>query len=214
VQVVYSPGVYAENGCGPIDSKYLMSKSGTPGLDATYFGDESFKNEERKAVDPTVSFQWTKDPLEPEAGRKLPEGKKFSVRWTGKLNAPETREYTFELRFDGRAALTVDGKEVFEGTGDNDLWWQQVKLNLEKGPHEIALEYRKMSAKGIMKFWWDYENVAWTKKAVALAKDADAVIVNVGNSGEMEREGRDRFQGLQLSEAQENLINAVAKVNK
>jgi len=39
------------------------------------------------------------------------------------------------------------------------------------------------------------------------------VIVNVGNTGNMEREGRDRFQGLRLSQAQEDLINAVSKAN-
>jgi beta-glucosidase len=55
--------------------------------------------------------------------------------------------------------------------------------------------------------------VAWTQQAVALAKSADAVILNVGNSGNAEREGRDRIQGLLLSAAQENLINAVTKAN-
>jgi len=213
VEVVYSPGAYAENGCGPIDSNYLVSKNGKPGLSATYFDDPDFKQEQRQAIDSTVSFAWTKDPLEPEAGRRLPAGKKFSVRWEGKLIAPEAREYTLELRFDGKASLLVDGKEVFNGKGDNNRWWQQIKLDLAAGQHDIQLNYQKMSEKGIMKLWWDYENVAWTQEAVALAKSADAVILNVGNSGNMEREGRDRYQGLQLSDAQENLINAVSEAN-
>jgi beta-glucosidase len=213
VQVVYAPGVYAEGGCGPIDSKYLVSEDGEPGLSATYFNDPDFNDKEREAVDSTVSFQWDKDPLVPEAGRPMGSKKKFSVRWDGQLKVPESREYTFELRFDGQASLFVDGKEVFTGRGNNDLWWQQVKLALEKGDHDIKLEYRKTSSKGIMKFWWDYENVEWTQKAVQLAKTSDAVLLFAGNTGNMEREGRDRFQGLELSPAQQRLIKAVAAAN-
>ena len=213
VEVVFAPGAYAENGCGPIPSKYLVSRDGRPGLSAAYFDGTDFQNKQRDAVDEIVNFQWDQDPLVPEEGRPVGSNNKFSVRWEGKLNAPETREYTFELRFDGHARLFIDGKEIFAGNGNNNRWWQQVKLPLTEGAHDLRLEYRKRGVKGIMKLWWDYENLAWTREAVALAKSADAVIVNVGNSGNMEREGRDRYQGLQLCQAQEDLINAVAKAN-
>jgi beta-glucosidase len=149
----------------------------------------------------------------PEAGKAGGSKARYSVRWEGQLKAPESREYTLELRFEGQAKLFVDGKEVFNGRGNNDLWWQQVNVNLEKGPHDIKLEYKKSGAKGIMKFWWDYENLEWMKKAVQLAKTSDAVILNVGNTGNMEREGRDRFQGLELSPAQQQLIKAVSAAN-
>ena len=214
VQVVYCPGVYAEGGCGPIDSKYLVSKDGKPGLSAVYYKDTKFGTERRRVTDKTVSFQWDKDPSVPEAGKAGGSKARYSVRWEGQLKAPETRDYTLELRFEGQAKLFVDGKEVFRGKGNNDLWWQQVKLNLTEGLHDVKLEYVKSNAKGIMKFWWDYENVGWTKKAVQLAKAADAVILNVGNTGNMEREGRDRFQGLELSPAQQELIKAVSAANK
>ena len=213
VKVLYCPGAYAENGCGPINSKYLTSLDGKPGLSATYFGDTDFKTVQRQVVDATVSFEWDQDPSVPEAGRAKKSGAKFSTRWEGKLMAPESREYTFEFRVDGSAKLYLDGKVVFDGKGNNELWWQQIKASLQQGTHDVRLEYKK-GGKGMMKMWWDYENVAWTQQAVELAKKSDAVIVNVGLSGNMEREGRDRFQGLLLCEAQENLVNAVAKANK
>ena len=213
VDVVYSPGVYAEAGCGPIDTKYLKSKDGTPGLTATYFSDKDFGTVERTAVDPTVSFQWDKDPLVPEAGRKMGSKARFSVRWEGELMVPEAREYTFEIRHDGFAALYIDGNNVFQGNGNNDVWWHQATVTLSKGAHDLTFEYRKTAAKGIVKLWWDYENVAWTRDAVALARSADAVILNVGNTGNMEREGRDRFQGLELSAAQQHLIQQIAQAN-
>jgi beta-glucosidase len=213
-KIMYSPGVFAENGCGPIDTKYLLSKKGKQGLSATYFKDKNLSEVKREAVDPTVSFQWNKDPLVPEAGRKMGSKNKFSVRWEGQIKVPESRKYTFELRHDGFADLFIDGKKIFSKKGNNDYWWHQVEIDLTKGNHDIKLEYKKTGVKGIIKLWWDYDNVLWTKQAVNMAKNADAVILNVGNSGNMEREGRDRFQGIQLSKAQQNLIKEVAKVNK
>ncbi len=213
VKVEYSPGCYAENGCGPIDAKYLVLPDGKPGLNATYFDGTDFKTVKRQAVEQTVSFEWDRDPLVPEAGRGKKNAPKFCARWEGKLIAPESREYTFEFRVGGKATLYLDGKAVFESKGNNEQWWKQAKVNLTQGSHDISMEYQKTGDKGIMKLWWDFENVAWAKQAVELAKSADAVIVNVGNSGNTEREGRDRFQGLLLNSAQENLINAVAKAN-
>ena len=213
VQVVSGPGVNAENGCGPIDSKYLVSTDGKPGLSATHYRGTDFKQQQSQAVDPTISFEWDKDPLVPEAGRASGSGSKYSVRWEGKLMAPVSRSYTFELRFEGAAKLYIDGKVLFAGNANNQTWWQQAKADLAEGPHDIKLEYQKTGSKGIIKLWWDYENVPWMQQAVEMAKSADAVIVNVGNTGNMEREGRDRFQGLRLSQAQEDLINAVSKAN-
>ena len=212
VLVVYSPGCYAENGCGPIATEYFVSNDGKPGLSATYFAGRDFTDVQRQTVDPTVSFQWESDPLVPEAGRPAKSGKQFCARWVGKLMAPTSRVYTLELRFDGHAKLEIDGKVVFDDKGNNEIWWHQIKVDLTDGPHDLVLEYQ-MGSGGIMKLWWDYENLAWTKQAVDLAKGADAVVVNVGNSGNMEREGRDRFWGLQLCEAQQNLIQAVGKAS-
>lgn len=212
VEVVYSPGCYAENGCGPIASQYFMTNDGKPGLSVTYFAGTDFKDVQRQAVDPTVSLQAEKEPQIPEAGRPMKSGNHFCARWTGKLMAPMSRAYTLELRFDGQAKLEIDGRVVFDGEGNGQIWWHQVKVNLAQGSHDLVLEYQEGHG-GIMKLWWDYENLAWTQQAVDLAKDADAVIVNVGNSGNMEREGRDRFWGLQLCEAQQNLIRAVGKTN-
>jgi beta-glucosidase len=213
-EILYSPGVYAENGCGPIEPEYLLSKEGRQGLSATYYGGKDFAEAERSAVDPTVSFQWREDPLEPEAGLRMESGDRFSARWEGKLQAPESRTYLFELRCEGEAKLFIDDKMVFEGEGTNNYWWHQVEVPLAEGEHDIKLEYSKTGSKGIMKLWWDFENVAWMKEAVDMAKNADAVVLNVGNSGNIEREGRDRFQGLQLSKAQQNLIREISKVNK
>ncbi len=213
VEVLFSPGVYAENGCGPIDPEYLISKDGRQGLSATYYKNNNFTSAERKAVDPTVSFQWTQDPLVPEEGRPVGSANKFSVRWEGKIKAPESRSYIFELRFEGNARLFIDGEQVFEGNGNNNYWWHQVVTSLSAGEHDLKLEYRKTGSKAKMQLWWDVQNIEWTKEAVKMAKSADVVVINVGNSGNMEREGRDRFQGLELSLSQQNLINEVAKVN-
>jgi beta-glucosidase len=213
VEVKFAHGVYADNGCGPIDGKYFKTQEGKAGLAATYFSGSDFKTVEREAVDPTVNFKWTKDPTIPEAGRNMDRDKRFGVRWEGRMTAPVSRVYTFECRFDGTATVWIDGRQVFRENGNGDIWWHQFKTGLTEGPHDIKIEYQKAAGSSIMKFFWDYENDAWMKEAVELAQHSDVVVLAVGNSGNIEGEGKDRFRGLQLRECQQDLINAVASVN-
>jgi len=80
--------------------------------------------------------------------------------------------------------------------------------------YAIRAEYAKIAAKADFRLGWNYENEAWLKEAVALAKKSDAVILTVGLSGNMgETEAGDR-KTLNLFPAQERLINAIAGANQ
>lgn len=66
----------------------------------------------------------------------------FGVVFTGKLNAPKTGNYRFFLSSDDGGRILIDGKKVVEHDGihpASDI--QEGSIKLEKGPHEMRLEY-------------------------------------------------------------------------
>ncbi|WP_010136354.1 beta-glucosidase [Ochrovirga pacifica] len=218
VKVTYLPGSYAESGCGVIPSKYLRTPSGKEGLLATYYNNNNANKKVVKTeIDKVISEEWIGEIDIPEAGNEKDDLSRFSVEWTGSLKAPETREYTFSIRnYSGAAKLYINDKLIASNKNGNWLDWNAMgSIVLEAGKsYSIKAQYAKTGGRADFRLSWDYENVAWLKKAVKLAKESDAVILTVGLSGHMgEREAGDRNH-LRLFPAQEQLINKVAKANK
>jgi beta-glucosidase len=218
VRVVYAPGCYAEDGCGTISSKYLRTPDGKhEGLLATYYNNANCTGTPAKTeVDSQMSHVWKGEMAIPEAGRVEDDGSHFSVVWTGTLHPPETRDYTLGVRnYSGQAKLFVDGKLIASNEhGSRRDWNAMGTLRLKEGhSYDIRLEYAKAGDQADVRLGWDYENAAWMKQAVELAKKSDAVILTVGLSGESgETEAGDR-KNLRLYPAQEKLIREVAQAN-
>jgi 4-amino-4-deoxy-L-arabinose transferase-like glycosyltransferase len=62
----------------------------------------------------------------------------LSVRWEGTLKAPDTGEYLFSTKTEEFAALTIDGRKVFD-------WSKapQGSIHLTAGSHSFKFEYKK-----------------------------------------------------------------------
>ena len=91
----------------------------------------------RRNTNQTIDFDWGID-----APLKDMRGTYWSVRWTGRIFVPKTDEYRFFLEdVDDGGRLYLDGKKII------DVWLVQRsspgsgKMRLERGPHEITLEY-------------------------------------------------------------------------
>jgi alpha-D-xyloside xylohydrolase len=100
----------------------FKTKDGKPGLNVTYFCDNQFKNACREEVQPDVNLDWytgwpsfMKDP-------------KFSIRWEGKLTAPETGSYRFNLKSFGARRVYLDGKEIEHNYESMESWTVPVAL--------------------------------------------------------------------------------------
>jgi beta-glucosidase len=217
-EVTFAPGCYAESGCGVIPAKYLLTPDGkSEGLLANYYNNADFTGEPAKTqVEKAIYHLWVGELPIPEAGRDRDDGSRFSVVWTGSLLAPETRDYTFEVRNEsGFARLLIDGKLVVANEKGHRMDWHNTATIPLKGgkKYDIRVEYAKRGEKADFRLGWDYENAAWMNEAVALAKSSDAVILAVGLSGDIgETEAADR-KSLRLFPAQEQLIKAVANAN-
>ncbi len=214
----FAPGCYAESGCGNIPLKYLKTPDGkSEGMHVTYFANENFKGEPvKEEVTTELTHVWRGELDIPEEGLDMDDKNRFSIAFTSVLTAPASREYTFEVRNEaGFAQLYIDGKLIAENEDGNRTNWNDMgTIRLEKGQkYDLLVKFAKTGAKADLRIGWDYENVAWMKEAIALAKESDAVLLNVGLGGHTgETEGGDR-RFLHLFPAQEQLINEIVKVN-
>lgn len=158
-------------------------------------------------TDPFVTFWWgTLKPTE-EVSTKA-----YSVRWTGKIKAPQTDEYDFACESDG-ARVLLDGKVLFDNwvqAGIKQHSCQRIKLQ-GGSEHDVVIEYRHLSGPAFMQFAWGKAGKALTLEQEKLIADADVVIAGIGFNAWLESEGFDR--SFDLPGDQVDLLHRVARLN-
>jgi hypothetical protein len=118
------------------------------GLRGEYFAGENFRERVLVRVDPTLEFQWDQSP-----GADVPADG-FSVRWTGRLEAPRSGRYTFHVLADDGVRLWIDGKKLL------DEWtWaghgHKATANLRGGrKHDIRIDYREVRGNARFELRW------------------------------------------------------------
>src|SRR5271157_1888897 len=100
----------------------FRTKDGKPGLNATYYCDDEFKNACHEDVEPDVNLDWY------TGWASFITGPKFSVRWEGKLIPSETGSYRFNLKSFGSRRVYLDGKEVPHNYESMESWTVPVAL--------------------------------------------------------------------------------------
>jgi beta-glucosidase len=177
---------------------------------------------------------------------------KYSVRWTSTLTPPTTGEYELAVRTGmwermATARLFLDERELQLGAGPStQMTSTQItstqttstqtlpgprptgalaRVKLDHGrKHTLRIEYRQPGSGGTLQFRWLPPAAAALSEAEALVKGADAAIVFVGLSSELEGEemravkipgfvGGDRTS-LDLPEPQEQLVAAAIATGK
>ncbi|MBL8232118.1 MAG: NPCBM/NEW2 domain-containing protein, partial [Bryobacterales bacterium] len=122
---------------------------------------EYFANTDLKApvaltrTDPTVNFTWAMTAPVPSFA---PD--KFSVRWTGQIEAPVTGNYTFVTRSDDGIRLWVNKKLLIDHWSDHGADWDQaVPMNFTAGQkYDIQLEYYENKGNSLIQLYWSYPN--------------------------------------------------------
>jgi beta-glucosidase len=135
----------------------------------------------------------------------------WSARWTGTLTPPVTGLYTFSLSGSGTAALYLDNQRVtsFERTDFPNTSIGSIQLTAGR-PVQVLINYDNASVAipSSPRLGWEPPS-GRLERAVAAAKNADVVIVFVG---EQLGEGYDKHY-LALPGDQNNLIEAVSAAN-
>ncbi len=90
----------------PMTPEVFQTKDGKPGLTASYYCDDSFKNLCHEAVEPLVNLDWY------TGWPSFVADPKFSIRWEGKLVPAVSGKYRFNMKSFGPRRLYLDGKEI------------------------------------------------------------------------------------------------------
>lgn len=181
------------------------------GLAAEYFNTITLSGEPLvKRVDENMQFGWTLFSPDPKLAFDC-----YSIRWTGKIAAPETGKYKIGIEGNDGYRLFINNILVIDNWKKVSFGTKTIDYNFEKGKsYDIRIEYFESSGTARFRLIWNYGvDDSWQNQiseAVALAKKSELVILTVGIE---EGEFRDRAM-LSLPGKQEQLIEAVAATGK
>jgi alpha-D-xyloside xylohydrolase len=106
-------------------------------LQGEYFADKTLTQRAAARKDAAIDFDWGLGPALPE----LPSDQ-FSVRWTGRLRAPETGEYELATVADDGVRLWLDGKLLIDDWTQHAPEYRSGRVSLEAGrQYDLRLEY-------------------------------------------------------------------------
>ena len=159
-------------------------------------------------IDPNVNFKLSED-----SPANVGKEKEFSVRWTGRLAAPESGTWFLALQTDGRCELFLDGRLFIETYDNNPDKIKSFGIALEKNkPHDIVLEFHGKNEHGSVKFLWATSPANPFAEAVKVASESDVAMVFAGLNTDYEGEGLDRYT-MELPALQDELIQAIRAAN-
>ena len=189
----------------PVPASALFC-DGKPGVQGSYYDNDSFAGLPAQRTDATVDFTW-----EAQAPDPIIRTQEFSVIWRGTILPPADGDYYFSVQHSGSAKccppeLHIDGAEISSGT--------PVPLRAGE-PVPFLLRYRKNQASPSVRLLWKKPKQAPDAvfaREIAAAKAADAVVAVVGLGTQYEREGKDQTD-LSLPEEQLALLKAVKEAN-
>ncbi len=225
VEILHEKGCDNRAWYEPVDVAHLKHPTtGEPGLKAEYFSDTSFRRPPTAVRTDSFSdlfFEWI--PL-PEG---IDAGAGFAVRWTATFVAPFTGPAVFGISHTGRSRLVLDGRQVLScraeaPRGTEPLYAEaSYRTRLRKGKtYRLVWEFIRPAAHPIgharLLFGppLDTSPEPTLKRALSVARKADAVVVVAGFPADFETEGNDHRTNLSLTGFQDRLIETVADANR
>ncbi len=209
-RVTYARGLFSDEDFMTVESASLRPGNSGIGVLGEYFANPDCKGTPVLVrVDPKIDFTWNQDAPAPT----LPNDG-FSVRWTGVLVPPADGRYELSVRTDDGVRLALENRLLIDDWHSRGPKTQSVTLTLRGGrPYPLKMEYFDAGGRATARLAWRSDADKPLAEAVQAARDADIAFVFAGLNDELECEGFDR-ESLELPQAQNDLIEAVLRVNK
>ena len=120
------------------------------GLQGEYYNGQNFEYKVMTRNDKNIDYYWNF-----EAPAKGIDPLSFSIRWTGKLLAPESGKYVFSAIVDDGMRLWVDNKQLINAWDMHDKVRFSNEITLNKGQsYDIKIEYFNGMREGVIKLQW------------------------------------------------------------
>lgn len=189
----------------------VLSYENQKGLKGSYFANSDLKgNPAFEKQDEQLNFKWTLYSPNPE---KL-QSDNYSIRWTGKLEAPKSGKYQLGLRGNDGFRLFLNGSLLIDHWEKLSYSTKTVEVEFNKGQkYDIVVEFHENRGEANIELIWNYGLHDYQKDfndALKQAQNADYIIVTAGIH---EGEFQDR-SSLSLLGNQEKFIHEVSKLNK
>lgn len=128
------------------------------GLTGFYYDNANYTTLRTVRNDATVNFDWnTTTP----AGTTLSAPDTFSVRWTGKVQAPTTGAFTFTTTSDDGVRLYVNNQLIINNYTDHAATDNSGTINLTAGQlYDIKMEFYENGGLAVAKLSWSYPGQA------------------------------------------------------
>jgi outer membrane protein OmpA-like peptidoglycan-associated protein len=125
------------------------------GLKGEYFTGDDLTTKILTRTDAKIDFDWAIG-TSPAAGIS-PE--RYSIRWTGKLRAPETGVYTFSAKVDDGIRVWVGGIRVIDAWQWNDSKDFSGQVSMQEGMYyDLKVEYFNGTREGEVHLFWNLPN--------------------------------------------------------
>jgi beta-glucosidase len=225
-KVLYSAGMYKIGfSVGPVASSALTlsGKGSATGLKGEYFNNREMTGQPALVrTDEEVNFDWGSLSPAPAVNED-----NFSIRWTGKLTAPESGKYLLGVAGNGGLRMYLDGNPLIEDMTNRRTRTVTKEITLEANrTYDVRIEYfENANHYAAAKFLWapPHGSEMLREDALNTARQADAVVMVMGISPAVEGEempvnlegfrGGDRTD-ISLPKAQEELLKAVHDLGK
>lgn len=209
-KVSYAPG------CGretvefvTIPSRNLLTENGLEnGLNGEYFSNSNLEGDPvLSRIDKRMKFGWTLFSPDPE---KI-DYDCYSIRWTGKLVAPETGTFEIGVEGDDGYRIYIDDKLVLNNWRKQTYERKTVAYNFRKDKaYDIKIEFYETIGNARFNLIWNIgvqdKSERKIQEAVNLARNSDVAVVVAGIE---EGEFNDRAY-LSLPGKQEEMIQKIA----
>ena len=193
----------------------------TKGLKGEYYDNISFKGKPKHTrTDKNVDFTWRTTPPFQDMSYDT-----YAVRWSGFLSVDKTGNYALGAEAFSGMKLYLDEKLIVSYRAEHHPKKVYEYLKLEAGKkYQIRFEcVQNNTEHSIMRLLWESPKENLTEEALAIGKDADAIVLCMGISPLLEGEemkvkvdgfaGGDRVH-IKLPKTQTDLIQKIRKLGK
>jgi len=197
----------------PIDDKYWSHDGDKQGIRARYYNDDAPEPVVER-TEPKIDFTW--EMASPDPAKVQTDN--FHATFDATLRPPVTGNYSFRLRSEDTARLSIDGLPLIDNLGRGNIQSQTDMLYLEAGKrYSIHLQYHAYEGDASLHLEWllpgkDTPNGTEFTKVENSLKRADAVVFVGGWGHGFDSEGQDR-QDMNFPVAQQRLIEQISHWN-